>query len=63
MSITQSLVRSILAPLDQIYILPRADLQSVWDLALDLFKHSIVEDEELKERAISAMAASIDAER
>ncbi|CEH14187.1 ubiquitin-protein cullin 4 [Ceraceosorus bombacis] len=59
------LVRSVLSPLDQNYLLPRkpSGVEPIRDLAMRTFKESIVEDAELQQRLLTAVTLAINTER
>lgn len=60
----QSLVCSVLLPLDRQYILPRAPrLLSLWDLSLDLFKHKILLSDSLQAKLFDRVLSSVNAQR
>lgn len=49
--------------LDRVYVLDQPHLLSVWQLALDLFKHAIVQDDVLKERALAGVVLAVNRHR
>ncbi|KAK4703819.1 cullin 4, partial [Phenoliferia sp. Uapishka_3] len=57
------LVRAIFVHLDRTFVLQSTGLLSLWDLGLDSFRHSVIEDQQLSSRLTSALNAIIKRER
>ncbi|KAL8293161.1 hypothetical protein RQP46_000855 [Phenoliferia psychrophenolica] len=57
------LVRAIFLHLDRTFVLQSTGLLSLWDLGLDSFRHSVIEDEQVGGRVTSALIAVIKRER
>lgn len=50
-----TLVCRILTLLDQAYLLEHREMPSLWGMSLDMFKHSIAEDDDLQGRILSSV--------
>ncbi|GAA6062544.1 hypothetical protein JCM10212_004310 [Sporobolomyces blumeae] len=57
------LVRSIFLQLDRTYVLQSPGLLSIWDLGLDVFRHSVLSDEQISNRVTSSLLSLIEMER
>ncbi|GAA5832696.1 hypothetical protein JCM11251_005725 [Rhodosporidiobolus azoricus] len=58
-----SLSRSILLQLDRTFVLQTPGLLSIWDLGLDIFRHSILSDDQISSRITSSLLHLIQRER
>ncbi|GAA5868593.1 hypothetical protein JCM1840_005500 [Sporobolomyces johnsonii] len=57
------LVRSIFLQLDRTYVLQAPGLLSIWDLGLDVFRHSVLSDEQVSSRITTSLLHLIEMER
>ncbi|GAA5882845.1 hypothetical protein JCM3774_006868 [Rhodotorula dairenensis] len=57
------LVRSIFLYLDRTYVLSSAELLSIWDLGLDLFRHAVLGDPQVASRATTSILHLVERER
>ncbi|GAA5826653.1 hypothetical protein JCM5353_005003 [Sporobolomyces roseus] len=57
------LVRSIFLQLDRTYVLQSPGLLSIWDLGLDVFRHSVLSDEQVASTVTSSLLALMEMER
>ncbi|GAA5986059.1 hypothetical protein JCM10908_006388 [Rhodotorula pacifica] len=57
------LVRSIFLYLDRTYVLSSAELLSIWDLGLDLFRHAVLGDAQVATRVTSSILHLVERER
>ncbi|KDE09586.1 hypothetical protein MVLG_00481 [Microbotryum lychnidis-dioicae p1A1 Lamole] len=57
------LIRSVFLYLDRAYVLPLPTLLAIWELGLDILRHSVLADEAIAERITSALINLIVRER
>ncbi|SCV71431.1 BQ2448_3019 [Microbotryum intermedium] len=57
------LIRSVFLYLDRAYVLPLPTLLGIWELGLDILRHSVLSDEAIAERITSALINLIVRER
>ncbi|KAJ3048521.1 Cullin-4 [Rhizophlyctis rosea] len=57
------MIRSIFLYLDRTYVLQSANLKSLWDLGLDLFRTNIMDDVAVKQATVAGICAEIEKER
>ncbi|GAA6015035.1 hypothetical protein JCM10207_008711 [Rhodosporidiobolus poonsookiae] len=57
------LVRSIFLQLDRTYVLQKPGLLSIWDLGLDIFRHSVLADDGITSRVTSSILRLVERER
>lgn len=59
----QSIVKGVLSTLDSGYIFTHPGSQPSIDLLLDLFKHHVLDDDQIKEKALACVIATLNEER
>ncbi|GAA5869095.1 hypothetical protein JCM8547_008696 [Rhodosporidiobolus lusitaniae] len=57
------LVRSVFLTLERTYVLQTPGLESIWDLGLDVFRHSVLSDDGISTRITSSLLHLIQRER